>query len=87
MPIPLKVSAAPATQAHVTWRSAAHTLKGGYASFITPARTKVVDEHSSHHGAAAAAQAKVQALQDALRRRPQGRRDSGTQVRDTGGPN
>lgn len=50
-------------------------------------RTKVVDKHSSHHGSTATTQAEVQALQDALRRRPQGRRDRRTQVGDTGCPN
>lgn len=49
-------------------------------------RTKVVDEHSSHHGSTAAAQPEVEALQDALRRRPQRRRDRRTQEGDTGGP-
>ncbi len=49
--------------------------------------TKVVDEHASHHGATAAAQAEVEALQDALCRRPQGRRDRRTQEGNTRCPN
>lgn len=50
-------------------------------------RTKIIDEHSSHHGSAAAAQAKVEALQDSLRRRPQGGGHGGAQEGDTRGPN
>lgn len=49
--------------------------------------TKVVDEDSAHHGATAAAQAEVQALQDALRRCPEGWGDRCAQVGDAGGPN
>lgn len=48
--------------------------------------TEVVDEDSAHHGATAAAQAEVQALQDALRRRPEGRGHRRAQVGDAGGP-
>lgn len=50
-------------------------------------RTKIIDEHSSHHGSAAAAQAKVEALQDSLRRRPQGGGHGGAQEGDTRSPN
>ncbi len=52
-----------------------------------PGRTEEADEHSSHHGSTAAAQAEVKALQDALRRRPQRRRDRRAQEGDAGRPN
>lgn len=48
--------------------------------------TEVVDQHASDHGPAASPQTQVQALQDALRRRPQLGGHRGAQVGDAGRP-
>lgn len=89
MPSPLNVSAAPAEQEarqrEEPGETPAHQLysQGGR----TPAgRTKIEDKDSSNHGSTAAAQAQVQALQDALSRGPQRGRDGCAQVGDTGSP-
>jgi len=87
MPMPLNAAAAPAEEEGAAeWRLQEHAAlrlalrRGGSV-------TAVADEHAAHHGAAAAAQAQVEALQDALRRRPQGRRHRRAQEGDAGGPN
>lgn len=82
--MPLNVSAAPANRGNKREQSG-----GGSVGFtqLQAGRTKVVDQDSSNHGSTATAQAQVEALQDALCRRPQRRRDSCAQVGDTGGPN
>ncbi|TNN47046.1 hypothetical protein EYF80_042720 [Liparis tanakae] len=63
------------------------TLRSDWLSGEAGSVTEVVDEHAAHHGAAAAAQAQVEALQDALRRRPEGRGHRRAQEGDAGGPN